>query len=256
MDRTSAAASNESVNLAGVKGEIVFDNTLPMGLNLRRGMRWKVWTEFYLDPWDFDRDFMTFGLDARHYTKIHRNLIWANRLAWSTSLGSERLAFFLGGVDNWLGPKEDNTLPLSPDQNYVYQTRGGPMRGFYANARNGNSFAVVNSELRWPVFSYFSDQPLKSDFLQNFQLLGFFDVGSAWTGISPYSKENFFNTTTIEQGNLTIEIENNRDPVVFGYGAGMRVKLLGYFVRVDWARGIDDGKVLDPVWYISLAMDF
>lgn len=256
MDRTSAASTDDTENYAGLKGEIVFDNTLPMGLNLRRGMRWKVWTEYFRDPFNFDRDFMTMGLDARHYTKIHRNLIWANRVAWSTSLGKERLAFFLGGVDNWIGPKEDNSLPLAPDQNYVFQTRGGPMRGFYANARNGNSFAVINSEIRWPIFSYLSKRPLNSDFLQNFQLVGFFDVGSAWTGLTPYSEDNYFNSTIITQGNLTIEIENNRNPVIFGYGAGVRAKLLGYFVRADWAQGIDDGRALDPVLYISLAMDF
>ena len=130
------------------------------------------------------------------------------------------------------------------------------MRGFFANARNGNSFAVINNELRWPVFSYFFQKPLKSDFLENFQVLGFFDVGYAWTGISPYSEENSFNSTILQSGNVTIEIENNRDPVIYGYGFGLRSKLLGYFIRTDWAWGVDDGITLDRVFYISLAMDF
>ena len=255
-DRTSAGSSNYNENYIGLKGELVFDNTLPLALNLRSGMRWKVWGEYYRDPMDLNRDFMTVGLDFRHYTKLHRNLIWANRLAWSSSLSSERLAYFLGGVDNWLGPKVDNSLPLAPNQNYVYQTRGSPMRGFYANARNGNSFAVVNSEVRWPIFSYLYNRPLKSDFLENFQVIGFFDVGSAWTGPTPYSDENSFNSTIIHQGNLTIEIENNRNPIIYGYGGGLRTKLLGYFIRADLAWGIDDGKVLDSVLYISLATDF
>jgi len=255
-DQFNAPAPNETSNYAGIKGELVFDSTLPMGLNLRRGMRWKVWGEYYMDPTNTDRTFMTIGLDWRNYLKIHRNLILANRVGWSTSLGAERLAFFLGSVDNVLNPREDNSLPLDPEQNYQFQTRGAPMRGFFANARNGNSFAVINNELRWPVFSYFFQKPLKSDFLENFQVLGFFDVGSAWTGPTPYSEENSFNSTVIQSGNVTIEIENNRDPVVYGYGFGLRSKLLGYFIRADWAWGVDDGITLDRVFYISLAMDF
>ncbi len=252
----SARAPNTSSNFVGLKGEVVFDNTISMGLNLRRGMRWKVWGEYYKDPLDFSTDFMTMGLDFRHYQRIHRKLIWANRLAYSTSFAKERLAFYLGGVDEWLFPKQDNSLPLDPDQNYQFQTRGSPMRGFFANARNGNSFAVINSELRWPVFSYFFNKPLKSDFLENFQIIGFGDIGSAWTGLQPYSDENAFNSTVQEAGNLTIEIQNNRDPVVYGYGFGLRSRFLGYFVRVDWAWGVDDGQVLDSVFYLSLVMDF
>lgn len=255
-DRATAASPITNENFVGLKGEVVFDNALSLGLNLRQGMRWKVWAEFYKDPLNFDTDFATIGLDFRHYTKIHRNLIWANRLGWSTSIGSRRLAFFMGGVDNWLIPKQDNSLPLDPEQNYFYQTRGSPVRGFFANARNGNSFGVINSEIRWPIFSYLFDKPLKSDFLQNFQIIAFGDVGSAWTGTHPYSEENSFNNTTRQVGNLNIEIKNNRDPVVYGYGFGLRTRLLGYFVRADWAWGVDDGIVLDNVFYFSLALDF
>jgi hypothetical protein len=255
-DATSMQQPNLQFHFTGLLGEVVFDNTLPMGLNLRRGMRWKAWGEYYMDPTNTDRTLITVGIDWRNYLKIHRNLILANRLGWSTSLGAERVAFFLGSVDNVMNPRVDNSLPLDPEQNFQYQTRGAPMRGFFANARNGNSFAVLNNELRWPVFSYFYQKPLKSDFLENFQILGFFDVGSAWTGPTPYSKENSFNNTVIESGNVTIEIENNRDPVVYGYGFGLRSKLLGYFIRADWAWGVDDGITLDRVFYISLALDF
>jgi len=254
--QSSAEFPISTRHYAGFKGEVVFDNALHLGLNLRQGMRAKVWAEYFKDPLNFDTDFMTFGVDVRHYTKIHRNLVWANRLGASTSIGKERLVFFLGGVDNWMNPKQDNSLPLDPSQNYQYQTQGSPMRGFYANSRNGNSFAVINSELRWPVFSYFFNKPLKSDFLQNFQIIGFGDVGSAWTGITPYSEDNTFNINTIKTGNLTIDIQNNRNPIVYGYGFGLRSRVLGYFVRVDWAWGVDDGIIMDSVFYISLSLDF
>jgi hypothetical protein len=108
-DRFNAQMDDVNSHYLGLKGELVFDNTLPMGLNLRRGMRWKIWAEYYRDPLNTDRTFMTFGGDWRNYLRIHRNLILASRVGWSTSLGSERLVFFLGSVDNVLNPREDNS---------------------------------------------------------------------------------------------------------------------------------------------------
>ena len=243
-------------NWAGLKGELVFDNVLYKGLNLYNGMRWKIWAETYRHPLEAETDLTVLGLDFRHYQKIHRQLIWANRLALSTSLGKERLAYFLGGVDNWLWTKTDGSLPLAPSQNFVYQALASPMRGFFYNSRNGNSFGVINSEIRWPIFSYLLNRPIRSDFIQNFQIVGFFDVGSAWTGLHPYSEENAFNEQVVRAGNLTVTVENNQDPIVYGYGWGLRSRLLGYFVRVDWAWGVDDGVVLPSVFYVSLALDF
>jgi hypothetical protein len=31
---------------------------------------------------------------------------------------------------------------------------------------------------------------------------------------------------------------------------------LGYFVRLDWAWGIEDNKILDRIFYFSLSLDF
>ncbi len=256
IEQSSLTNPNSYSNFAGLKGEVVFDNTIGMGLNIMRGIRAKGWAEYYRDPFNSATTFMVFGADMRQYHRIHRNLIWANRLAWSSSIGSERLAYFLGGVDNWLAPRNDESVPLATDQNFRYQTLGTPMRGFIYNVRNGNSFAVINSELRWPIFKYLFNRPLKSDFLENFQVVGFGDVGSAWTGPSPFSPENAFNSTIITRGDVTIEVENNRDPIVYGYGFGLRSRLFGYFIRADWAWGIDDGIRLPSVFYLSLALDF
>lgn len=256
MDQNSLLTPNASRNYVGLKVEAVFDNVLYKGLNLYNGMRWKVWGEYYRDPLSSLTDFMVFGLDFRHYTKIHRQLIWANRLALSTSLGSERLLYYLGGVDNWMFAKEDNSIPPDATQNFAFQTLASPMRGFFYNSRNGNSFGVINSEIRWPLFKYLLNKPIRSDFVENFQVVGFFDVGSAWTGLHPYSNDNYFNTDRYEFGDFEIEVEGNRDPVVYGYGFGVRSRLLGYFIRADWAWGIDDGIVLPSVFYLSLSLDF
>lgn len=257
----------------GVKAALVFDNALDMGLNLRRGWRFKIWGEFYQQVGEFQRvwaslaqpwkipensDFLVLGGDFRQYQRIHRSIIWANRLAVSTSLGGSKLVHFLGGVDNWLFRKVDNSLPVSDEQNYEFQALASPMRGFWNNSRNGSTFAVINSELRIPVFKYFANAPIKSDFLENFQIIGFGDIGSAWTGLHPYSEENEFNQqeVTTGGGSVSVIIRNNREPVIYGYGVGLRSRVLGYFVRFDWAWGVDDGVVQPSVIYLSLNLDF
>ena len=97
---------------------------------------------------------------------------------------------------------------------------------------------------------------MKSDFAENFMIVGFGDVGTAWTGWDPYSTDNSFNTTIVQDGNLLITIENQREPIIYGYGFGLRSRLFGYYVRFDWAWGVDDGVVLPSVKYLSLSMDF
>jgi len=130
------------------------------------------------------------------------------------------------------------------------------MRGFTQNIRNGNSFFVMNNELRWPIISYLANRPLNSEFLANLQLIGFADIGTAWTGPSPYSKKNAYNTEIIYNNPLTIIIDKQRDPIVVGYGFGVRSKLLGYFIRADWAWGIDSNIQLPKIFYLSLSLDF
>ena len=246
---------------AGAKLELVFDNTLSKGLNLYNGSRVKIWGEYYREYVEIDKsfpDFMVFGADFRHYQKIHRDIIMAFRIAGNTSFGQNKLLNFLGGVDNWILPRPsyDNSVAIDYDQNYRYQALISPMRGFYRNARNGTSAAVASAELRFPVFRYLLNKPIQSDFVQHFQVVGFADVGSAWTGPHPYSDENTFNQIEIDGNPISIVLQNQENPVIEGYGFGMRSKLLGYFVRADWAWGVIDGRVLPYEFYLSLNLDF
>jgi outer membrane protein assembly factor BamA len=130
------------------------------------------------------------------------------------------------------------------------------MRGFPQNIRNGNSFAVFNSEIRFPVFKYLANYPLSKSFFDNFQIVGFFDVGSAWSGATPWSSRNAYDNNIIQQGPITITIDANRPPIVAGYGFGIHTQLLGYFVRFDWAWGLENGKVQPYVFYFSTSLDF
>ncbi len=260
---------NEYQTWGGAKVEYVFDNTIKKGLNLYNGLRFKIFGEYYRQVDKEETDMFVVGADFRHYQKIHRDIIWANRVAFSTSFGRQKLVYYMGGVDNWFSPKFDNSINVATDQNYAYQTLATNMRGFYQNIRNGNSFAVINSELRVPIFKYLMNKPIKSDFISNFQIIGFGDIGTAWTDKTPYSGDNSLNKTIkASPGNpITITIYNQKDPIVGGYGFGFRSRLWGYFVRIDWAWGVEDRVVLPPdndpldkgkptMRYLSFTLDF
>jgi len=262
-DRRSLQTPDSYINWMGAKFELVFDNVIDKGLNLYNGTRGKVFYERYQQIDDFQTDINIVGLDFRHYQKINRDLIWAIRFAGSTSFGNRKLVYYMGAVDNWFTLSQDPDNPkfnpdtrIAQDQNYYFQAIATNLRGFQQNIRNGNSFAVINNELRWPIFKYFANKPIKSEFWGNFQIIGFTDIGTAWTGNNPFSDENTFNTVEIIDGPVTVRLDNKKNPIVGSYGMGLRSKLWGYFGRLDYGYGIEDGKVLKPRVHLSFGLDF
>ena len=161
------------------------------------------------------------------------------------------------GVDNWLLPRFDNSVPIAqPAADFAFQALAGPMRGFNLNIRNGNSYALINTELRLPVFRMLSRR-IGSNFLRNFQVVGFFDAGTAWEGSDPFSTDNPRNSSVITNGNrVIVKINYFREPVVAGYGVGIRSMLFGYFVRADYAWGIETRTVQRPKLFLALGLDF
>lgn len=259
-DLVNLNRSDEYSHWANAKVEYIYDNTLPLGINLMHGTRLKLWVEYYNQVLKQNQDITILGFDVRNYIRIHRDFIWANRIAGSTSLGSQKLLYYLGAVDNWINigknPTFNTNVPVDVQENYGFQTIATNMRGFNQNIRNGNSFVVINSELRWPMFKYIFNRPLKSDFLTNFQVVGFGDIGSAWTGMTPYSNDNSFNTKIITAYPIQVTLKSEREPIVGGYGFGFRSRIWGYFIRTDWAWGVEDQEVQPRFFYISLGLDF
>ncbi len=245
-----------------LRAAYVYDNTRKIGINLYDGLRLRAFTEYYRNLYTSPSGMHTAGIDARGYTIIHRNLVWANRLAGGTSFGPEKLIHIMGGVDNQFSPKFEPTTPFATENNYIFQTLVTNMRGFYQNVRNGNSFAVFNSELRWPMFSYLFRRPIRSDFIKSFQVVGFADVGTAWNGPTPWSSENIlstrviFNGATIDQANVVVTLDSQKDPLVYSYGFGLRTRLFGYYLRFDWAWPIEDRVILDTQFMFSIGTDF
>lgn len=266
-DISNLAEENILKVWGGVKAELIFDNVKNLGINLYEGTRFKVFGEAYRQLNTSESDLYVLGADFRHYIRIHRSLIWANRFAGSTSFGRSPLIYYLGAVDNWTNlfqlrtPTFDRSVDIDYSQNYSYQAIATNLRGFSQNIRNGTNFALINSEIRWPVFRYFANHPLSSAFFNNFQVVGFGDIGSAWTGPHPFTGKNAWDTETIptdpEPGTpVVVTINSNRSPIVGGFGVGVRSQIFGYFVRLDWAWGVENQEIQPRIFYLSLSLDF
>ncbi len=259
-DDPSLRQKNGYDNWAGLKMEYVFDNTRPKGLNLYNGWRLKVFGEYYrginIHALGVRQDMINAGFDIRHYLKVHRSLIWANRLAGATSWGTDRICYYLGGVDDQIAPKFNGQEQVKHPESYGFQTIATNMRGFQQNARNGNNFVVYNSELRFPIFQYLANHPVRSDILNNFQIIPFVDVGMCWYGTNPFSKENTTNQYSFYNNPITVVINEPKQAIIVGYGVGLRTRILGYFIRVDFSWGIDNYNKQNKATYFSLTTDF
>ncbi|MBX3165516.1 MAG: PD40 domain-containing protein [Bacteroidetes bacterium] len=255
----------EFQNMAGTRVEYVFDNTRKVMLNIMNGFRGKVWVEYWQLPEKGNKNLITSGFDLRHYQKVHRQITWCNRVAGGNSLGSNRLIFYLGGVDNAILPRFNSNVSISNPEQYGFQTLATDMRGFYQNTRNGNNFVLYNSELRIPLIRYLSTHPLRSDFFNNFQIIPFFDLGTAWTGNNPLAISNIENVQTYVDNDpllgtggsgIIIKVIDYKNPLVGSTGFGVASRLLGYFVRLDVGWGIDNMTLQRRVFHFSFTTNF
>jgi len=253
-DLPSLLQKDEMKTWGALKTELIYDNTREIEVNIPQGTRFKVFSEYYYRLNQLG-NMVSLGLDFRHYLRIHRCFIWANRFAGATSFGHDKIIYYMGGVDNWIGAKFNQNIPIDYTQNYAYQTLATNLRGFDQNIRNGNSFMVYNTELRLPVFRYLLNRPTRIGLIDNFQIVGFGDIGTAWTGANPFLNNILF-TRHVDQKPIGVIVREQHNPIVEGMGFGLRTRLFGYFIRADWAWGIEEGVVQPRKFYVSLSLDF
>ena len=132
------------------------------------------------------------------------------------------------------------------------------MRGFEQNIRNGTSFVVLSTELRMPIVQMFTARRISNNFLKSLQLVLFGDFGTAWTGLTPYSEDNCLYTRIVESGSISAKVHRQVEPFVGGFGLGLRASLLGYFLKLDYAWGVEDYKIYKKkgMLMFSLGVDF
>lgn len=266
------------VHYGGLKFEAIYDNTTINGQNMMRGTRAKfVWEEYQgllanegfktqrgiLGLTSSKMSFRKIVFDARHYQPIHRDLVLAIRVTGGTFGGRSPKNFLLGGMDNWFFGQvgfEDIIAPSQSVADIFFMEFATNLRGFGYNKMSGNSFALANVELRFPIFKYLFGQRVNSNFWKNFQLVGFYDIGSAWTGLSPF--ENNISPPRIvtnESSPPTIiaTVNDFKSPWLVGYGAGVRTVLFGYYLKFDVAWGVEDFITNPkPRAYLTFGYDF
>ncbi len=255
------------------RAEYVYDDTRNPALNIWNGFRYKIFAEYmyklysnnvYGSNVDTNNSnkkggFYNIGLDFRYYHKIYKNFIAAIRVAGAHSGGNQKILYFLGGVDNDINPKFSNVLQPSGKNDYAFQALATNLRGYDQNARNGNTYALINAELRFPVFSTLMRRPIQSSILKNLQVVTFCDLGSAWEGLLPTSEnlDRYYRVpwpaNNPNNPTILVSVPNYSDNgIAIGYGAGLRTMLFGYFARFDAAWNIRK----EFSWYLSLGTDF
>jgi hypothetical protein len=257
---------SSGVSYFGLKSELVYDNTVVGGMNIIEGTRGKIEFKHHEAVSDRSKSFSSISLDFRNYLKIHRELIFATRVFYGVFFGSDPQSYLLGGMDNWFFNKSnydgvENPLNITPNEDnsqilfskYVTSLRGFDYATFY-----GSNALLFNAELRFPPVRYFYNGPVSSNFLKNLMLVGFFDVGSAWSGVSPFVRENSVNTEIIknEGSPFQAEIKNFRNPWLSSYGTGIRTVILGYYMKFDVAWPIENYTVGKTKFYVTLGYDF
>lgn len=267
---TSVAELNTPPDVSqrlGLKLEYVFDNSFIYSTNIRFGTRAKLFAEamkkveiqFIEDfKFDFAEGYLAvLGFDIRHYLPVLKHSVFAVRGAGAVSLGPEKILYYLGGADNEIIPQFNDDGRTNYRYTYAFQTIAPSLRGFKSNVRSGNNHMMTNVELRIPIFQYIFGKNMRSRILKDFQVVGFFDAGMAWEGKDPYDPNNPINFVEIDRPPiLSARIHYFRDPFVLGYGGGVRLNLFGYFVRGDYAWGVDSGATKKPMLHFSLGLDF
>ncbi len=248
----------------GFRTELVFDNTKPLINKSLVGTRAKIRFEKENSLNSVKENFQRLNIDARHYQQLFGHLIVATRLSYSRSVGKSPKVTILGGVENNVNRNITETNGQSEGvprdlRDILFYDFAGNLRGFDFAKLYGTSHLLGNVELRLPFASITSESSMTSSFMQNLQLVGFGDVGTAWFGNKgPFNRQNSLNTSVVGGGDNPFKavVTNFKNPFLFGYGMGIRSTILGYYVKADYAWGIEDRTVSKPKFYVSLGYDF
>lgn len=246
----------------GMTAEFVYDNSIVFGQNMLEGTRFKLSFQHNEAITDRNRSFTNLSFDFRHYQKIYRSLVFASRVYYGSFFGKYKHNYLLGGMDNWLFKNDmaqaDPWLPNPSveNENLYFLQFATSLRGYDFNTFYGSNVLFANFELRMPIASIFYSGPVGSSFIKNFQLVAFFDIGSSWTGISPFNEDNNISTIIIKESSFEAQIQTFKNPWLMGYGVGMRSMIFGYFMKFDLAFPYEDDQVGDAKFYVTLGHDF
>lgn len=255
---------DKTTDYMGFTLDYTYDNSRSLGINMNLGTKVKIGFSNYFGLGQSDKSFGKLFVDARNYTRVHKDLIFASRFSAGAFLGANKKYFLIGGMDNWLFNNTDqaddnhplNTSPNIDNSNLLFIDYVTNLRGFNYSAQYGHNYFLYNGELRLPIIKYLVRRQITSNFLRNFQVVGFYDFGVAWSGKSPFTLENDINNQIIDIGSFKANVTNYRNPFIYGYGFGFRSMIWGYYAKLDFAWGVQDYVRQNLKVYLSIGYDF
>jgi hypothetical protein len=252
---------------SGIKSELIYDNSVSTGMNLMEGTRGKlsVMTQAGLD--NSANSFSRVSLDIRHYQKIYKEIVFAVRGFGGSFFGNSPKKFLLGGMDNWIfnktysngvtGNGEENPLGIQTEnQDLLFVEYATNLRGFNYATIFGNNVMLFNAELRIPFVRALSNGPIASNFFRNLQFVGFYDIGTSWSGKAPFSSGTSVSYDVIDNDPFHIQIKNYLNPWLYSYGVGIRTVVFSYYLKFDLAWPVENYTVSKPRGFLTLGFDF
>ncbi|MFY0592902.1 hypothetical protein [Roseivirga sp.] len=269
--------ANQSASYLGLSTAVVFDNSVVVGTNLHEGTRARLSLDLYGKLNANARSFNSVELDIRHYEKINKAIYLAGKFYFGSFFGDAPKSFFLGGTDNWVFNRTDvgdpltddlsfqplfntviNNTGVNPNKSDILFSRFTNLRGYNYNTFQGRNVMTFTAEVRFPVNQLLINSDVKSNFLRNLQLVGFYDIGSAWDDLSPFEDRNDQNIEEIatDGSPFSAVINNFSNPWLQSTGVGIRTMLFGYFGKVDMSFPIRNFSIQNPRFQVSLGYDF
>jgi outer membrane protein assembly factor BamA len=221
----------------------VLDNTLGGWYGPSRGTRMRLQLSGSPKLHDDGLGFFDLQADIRQYFDLTDFLTLAVRGRGAFSGGENRLTYFMGGASNWINRTFDQgILPFEQPEDFAFMNFEFPMRGWDIAEASGSKLAMINAEIRTPLFYALAAGGIPL-FLQAVQLNIFTDAGAAWD-------DNF----SPNRYSLTGRVES--DDFLMSSGLGIRTIALGLPLRLDvaWRREFQNWS--QPVWLISLGGDW
>ncbi len=253
----------------GFNAELVYDNSVYTGLNAIEGTRGKIGLVHHYGLNNSNNSFSKAFIDLRHYQKIYKEIVFAVRGYAGSFFGNSPKLFLLGGMDNWLFNQTIETgatstgqrNPVGPDanpnnQDLLFAEFATNLRGFDYATLFGNNVLLLNAELRLPLIRALTNEPITSNFFRNMQIIGFYDIGTSWSGKPPFTDGTSVSYNVIEQNPFTAQINNYLNPWLYSYGVGLRTVMLGYYMKFDLAWPVENFEVQDPRFMFTLGFDF
>jgi hypothetical protein len=262
---------NQDLNnfYTGANTELNIDNSEITGTNMRKGVRCRLLFENYLGLTNTAKSFSRLDFDFRLYQPLLNHLVFAFRGAAGTYLGTKTKYFMMGGSDglvsfsryNYKG--ENNPLALatqnieSGNPDIMFDKFVTNVRGYSLNTVYGQNYFLFNAEVRVPIAKFlFGHEAINSIFVRNLQFFYFSDLGAAWTGKDPFSRNNTFSKIAFDNQPFSGYSITYATPVLSSYGFGFRSYVLGYYLKLDFVNPVRDFVVSPKKVILSIGHDF